>query len=127
MWSWPLQTGEVEAKVPERLRDPLGCHRPHGRNAYREEVSRQNPKDCLLGCRIQKKVRVLHQRFGYQFGNGCRSLQEPLANIAVLQVAQATSQDKKVLGRNRERRANPNLLRDNGLLHDGHRPEKAGS
>ena len=116
----------MEAKVPKRLGDPLGYHRPHGRNAYWEEISRQNTQGGLLGRGVQKKVRILHQRFGYQTSNSYRPLQEPLADRAVLQMAQTASQDKKVLGRNRERRSNPNIFRDNSLLHDGHRPEKAG-
>ena len=49
-----------------------------------------------------------------------------MADRAVFQMAEAASQDKKVLGRNRERRQNPDLLSDYGLLHDGHRPEETG-
>lgn len=94
----------MEAEVPKRLGDPLGCHRPHGRNAYREEISRQDTQGGLLGHGVQKKIRVLYQRFGYQTGNNFRPLQKPLADRAVLQMAQAAPQDKKVLGRNRERR-----------------------
>ena len=33
---------------------------------------------------------------------------------------------KKNLGRNRERRQNSDLLSDNGILHDGRRPEETG-
>ena len=29
----------MEAEVHKRLEDPLGCHRPHGWNVYREEIT----------------------------------------------------------------------------------------
>ena len=44
----------------------------------------------------------------------------------VLQVVEAASEDKKVLGYHRERRKDPDLLCDNRLLYDGNCPEENG-
>ena len=42
-------------------------------------------------------------------------------------MVEAASADKKVLGYFRERREDPDILRDNRLLYDGHRAEENGN
>ena len=49
-----------------------------------------------------------------------------MADWDVLQVAEAASEDKKVLGRDRECRKNLDLHCNNRLLHDGDYAEKDG-
>ena len=49
-----------------------------------------------------------------------------MARGTVLQMVKTAPQDKKVLGYYRERRKDPDLLRDNSLLYDGYRPEENG-
>ena len=50
---------------------------------------------------------------------------DPFVFLRIAKKYGAASQNKKVLGRNRERRKDPDLLRNDSLLHDGHRSEKA--
>ena len=50
-----------------------------------------------------------------------------MADRAVLQVVEAASQDKKVLGDFRERREDPDIHRNNRLLYDGNRAEEDGN
>ena len=49
-----------------------------------------------------------------------------LADRAIFQVAQAASEDKKVLGQLRKRCQNPNLFCHHHLLHDGNCAEEDG-
>ena len=50
-----------------------------------------------------------------------------MADRVVLQVVEAASQDKKVLGDFRERREDTDINRTNRLLYDSNRPEEDGN
>ena len=56
--------------------------------------------------------------------NHCRTLSQQVADRAVLQMGQATSEDKKVLGYVRKLSPHSDLLCDHSLLHDGYSAEK---
>ena len=87
------------------------------------QVSREDQAHHLLGRRAAAEVHLLHQCAGYQPYDGRGTLPQSLADRTVLQVVEAASQDKKVLGRVRERREDPDIHRNNCLLYDGNREE----
>ena len=84
-----------------------------------EILPRTDETRQVLGRGARTRVHVPDQRHRPQSPSGRRALQEPLADIAVLQVVEATFQNQEVLGHFGERCEDSNLRCHHHLLSGG--------